>query len=588
VLPQAEPEKKFTLFDQVLKEIRPVLTIVFGFSFVVNLLNLLTPLYSLQVLDRVLGTQSKETLLFLSLIMAAIYISLHLMQVARSFTLIKLGEWMDEKLSPALLTTTIQNSVHRTSAAASQYLRDLGLVKSFLTSTGINSVFDAPWSIIYIGVLFLIHPWMGWLAVIGALLALFSAVLNAFAVNKKLSEATDDSVKGMNQSDIAGRNAEVIEAMGMMKSVVTNWQTYNQAALNHQSVASYRNGVISNASKFIRAILQMLVTGLGAYLCITRPTEMSSGGMIASSIMVGRAMQPFDQAIELWKQIASAMKSYGKLHFAFRIQNERQEAIKLPTPQGRISFENVFYAPPDPRQKLAPGSVPNYIIKGVSFNVEPGEIVAVIGPSAAGKSTLSKLLVGVWKPSQGVVRLDGADVYSWGREDFGKHVGYLPQDVELFGGTIKDNIARLQKDAPSEKVIESSIMAGAHDMILRLPNGYETDIGVTGSSLSGGQRQRVGLARAFFGDPRLLVLDEPNASLDEAGQQALISAVRKAKERGITAFIVSHRPEILVCVDKILIIQDGAVAAFGPRDEVMARFSTKHSPSGDGNNHNAG
>jgi len=568
-------EKKQTLFDRVLQETKPVLTIVFGFSFVVNLLNLLTPLYSLQVLDRVLGTQSQETLLFLTLIMLAIYISLHLMQVARSFTLIKLGEWMDEKLSPALLTTTIQNSVHRTSAAASQYLRDLQTVKGFMTSAGINSIFDAPWSIIYIGVLFLIHPWMGWLSIVGALLMLFSAILNAYAVNKKLSEATEASIKGMNQSDIAGRNAEVVEAMGMMKAVVHNWQGYNQAALKHQSVASYRNGVISNSSKFFRMVLQMLVTGLGAYLCITRPTEMSSGGMIASSIMVGRAMQPFDQAIELWKQVIGAMKSYQKLQFAFQIDNERQEAIKLPTPQGRISFENVFFAPPDPRQQLKPGVVPNYTVKGVSFTVEPGEIVAVIGPSAAGKSSISKLLVGVWKPLQGSVRLDGADVFTWGREDFGKHVGYLPQDVELFSGSIKDNIARLQKHASSEEVINAAVLAGAHDMILRLPSGYETDIGVTGSSLSGGQRQRVGLARAFFGDPRLLVLDEPNASLDEAGQQALIIAVKYAKEKKITTFIVSHRPEILVCVDKILIIQDGSVAAYGSRDEIMARFAAK-------------
>ena len=568
-------EKKKTLFDKVLQECKPVLTIVFAFSFVVNLLNLLTPLYSLQVLDRVLGTQSQETLIFLTLIMTAIYISLTLMQIARSFTLIKLGEWMDAKLSPILFATTIQNSVHKSSVGASQYLRDLQTVKGFLTSAGINSIFDAPWSIIYIGVLFLIHPWMGWLSIIGAITMLFFAVLNSFAVNSKLSEATESSIKGMNQSEIASRNAEVIEAMGMMKSVVAYWHTHNKNALDHQSVASYRNGIISNASKLFRMILQMLVTGLGAYLCITRPTEMSSGGMIASSIMVGRAMQPFDQAIELWKQIASSMKSYGKLQYAFQIDNERQDSIQLPTPEGRVSFENVYFAPPNPRLKLQPGATPNYTVKGVSFAVEPGEIVAVIGPSAAGKSSISKLLVGVWKPLQGAVRLDGADVFSWGREDFGKHVGYLPQDVELFGGTIKDNIARLKPDASSEQVIQAAMLSGAHEMILRMPNGYETDIGTTGSSLSGGQRQRVGLARAFFGNPKLIVLDEPNASLDEAGQQALVVALKLAKEKKITTFIVSHRPEILSSVDKILIIQDGSVAAFGSREEIMARFAAK-------------
>ncbi len=578
---EEKPERKKTLFDIVLNECKPVLTIVFAFSFVVNLLNLLTPLYSLQVLDRVLGTQSQATLIWLSVIMLAIYISLTLMQVARSFTLIKLGEWMDNKLSPILFATTIQNSVHRTSVGASQYLRDLQTVKGFLTSAGINSIFDAPWSIIYIGVLFLIHPWMGWLSIIGAIVMLISAALNAFAVNKKLSEATESSIKGMNQSEIASRNAEVVEAMGMMSAVVKNWQSYNQDALQHQSVASYRNGVISNTSKFLRMVLQMLVTGLGAYLVITRPGEMSSGGMIASSIMVGRAMQPFDQAIELWKQIMSSMKSYGKLQHAFQIDNERHDSIQLPTPEGRISFENVYFAPPDPRRQLKPGVSPNYTVKGVSFSVDPGEIVAVIGPSAAGKSSISKLMVGVWKPLQGVVRLDGADVFSWAREDFGKHVGYMPQDVELFGGTIKDNIARLQKEATSDKVIEAAMLAGAHDMILRLPNGYETDIGTTGSSLSGGQRQRIGLARAFFGDPRLIVLDEPNASLDEVGQQALVAALKHAKDKKVTTFIVSHRPEILSSVDKILIIQDGSVAAFGTKEEIMARFAAKQAPASD-------
>ncbi len=563
-----------TKLDKVINSSKSVLTIVFIFSFVSNLLNLLTPLYSLQVLDRVLGCQSKETLFFLSLIAMAIYISLHLVQVARSFTLIKLGEWLDDKLSPDLFSVAVQGAAVRASGGASQYLRDLQTVKTFMTSAGVNALFDAPWAIVYMGVLFLIHPWLGWLCVVGAIVMFLFALLNAYAVNKKLGDATEFSIKSMNTAEVASRNAEVIEGMGMMKDVVFNWHKFNRGMQDHQCVASYRNGIISNSSKCFRMLLQMLVTAIGAYLVITQPERMTAGGMIASSIIMGKALQPFDQAIEVWKQVVSSMKSYKNLQKVFSLDSPRQEDFKLPTPEGRISVENVFFAPFS-NKPLQPGASPSYTLKGVNFALEPGEILAIIGPSAAGKSSLSKLLVGVWKPLQGVVRMDGADVYAWGRDDFGKHVGYLPQDVELFSGSVKSNIARLKEDVDSELIIEAAKFAGAHDMILRLPNGYETDIGVGGASLSGGQRQRIGLARAFFGNPKFVVLDEPNANLDELGQQALVEALHHTKEKKITTIVVSHRPEILSSVDKILIVQDGSVAAFGSREEILARFVQK-------------
>jgi ATP-binding cassette, subfamily C, bacterial len=555
---------------KALDKCKPVFWIVFAFALGVNLLMLITPVYSLQVLDRVLGSQNLQTLLYLTMIMVILYMALHLIQVARSFTLIKLGEWLDNNISPDLLINSIKTAAAvKGNSSGGQNLRDFQTVKQFLTSAGINTLFDAPWSIIYIAVLFSIHPWMGWISVVGSIFLFVFALFNAYATNSKLNEANDFSVRSMYQSDVSTRNAEVVEAMGMMKGVVNRWQIYQQKSLELVTVASYRNGIVSNVSRFVRAMLQVLVTALSAYLIVTRPTEMTTGGMIASGIIMGRALAPFDNAIEIWKQISSTLKSYDRLKQAYAKMADRKEGMKLPVPEGRISVENVFFAPVPIG---TPGQIP-YTLKGVSFNIEPGEAVAIIGPSAAGKSSLAKLLVGVWKPHQGVVRLDGADVYDWNREDFGNHVGYLPQDIELFNGSIKDNIARLNPDADPADIVAAAQMTGAHELILRFAKGYETEIGVGGANLSGGQRQRIGLARAFFGKPKFVVLDEPNANLDELGEQALIGAVNKARENKITTIIISHRPSILSVVDKILIIQDGAVAAYGTRDEILAKIT---------------
>ncbi len=554
---------------KALEQCKPVFWIVFAFSFGVNLLNLVTPLYSLQVLDRVLGSGNKDTLLMLTLIIVVLYFSLHMIQVARSFTLIKLGEWLDNNLSPDLFMNSIRSAALKAAAGGAQNLRDLQTVKQFLTSVGINTLFDAPWSIVYIIVLFYIHPWMGWLSIVGAVLLFIFAVLNAYATNSKLNEANEFSIRSMNQSEISSRNAEVIEAMGMMNAVTNRWQKFQQKSLELISVASYRNGIISNISRCVRALLQVSVTCFCAYLIVNRQDGMTPGGMIASGIIMGRALSPFDNAIEIWKQISSALKSYDRLKQAYVRLSDRQESMKMPIPTGAISVENVYFAHALPG---AAGPIP-YTLKGLSFSLDPGDVLAIIGPSAAGKSSLAKLLVGVWKPSQGNVRLDGADVYTWSREDFGQSVGYLPQDIELFSGSIKDNIARLKDDADPELIVEAAQMTGAHDLILRLKNGYETDIGIGGSNLSGGQRQRIGLARAFYGNPKLVVLDEPNANLDEIGEQALVGAINKAKEKKITTIIISHRPSILSSVDKILIVQDGSVAAFGTRDEIMAKFA---------------
>jgi ATP-binding cassette subfamily C protein len=569
-------------FNQIEEDINPLklalekckaaFKITFVFAFIINLLMLVTPLYSLQVLDRVIGSGNIETLLMLSIIIAFIYFIHTLMQIARSFTLIKVGEWLDNTLSPIIFGHSISASATKVNPASSQMLRDFQTLKTFLTSTGINTVFDAPWSIVYIIVIFLIHPYIGFITIAGAVIIVSLAFFNAIATNRTLGEATEFSIKGMGQAEIANRNAEAVEAMGMIKNVRRNWSAFNEASLAKQSVASYRNGIISNFSGFIRNIMQMAVTGTGAYIVVTtNGQDMTTGGMIASSIIVGRALAPFGNAIGMWKSISGAMKSYKNINEGFDKHKVRDQAMPIPHVEGHLAVENVYYAAPTPEGMKQP-PMPNHILKGVSFALQPGEILGVVGPSAAGKSTLAKLIVGVWKASSGALRLDGGDVFTWNRENFGEHVGYLPQGIELFSGSIKQNIARMQETVDPELVIQAAKMCGAHEMILRLPEGYDTDIGQGGANLSGGQKQRVGLARAFYGTPKLVVLDEPNANLDEAGEEALAGALKEAKSNGISVIVISHRPSILSAVDKVMVIQDGSVASFGTRKEVEGRI----------------
>lgn len=566
------PQKEPNPLKMALDKCEAAFKITFVFAFIINLLMLVTPLYSLQVLDRVIGSGNLNTLLLLSLIIALIYFVHCLMQIARSFTLIKVGEWLDNNLSPLLFGHSVSASATKVNASSSRLLRDFQTLKTFLTSTGINTAFDAPWSIVYIIIIFLIHPYIGYITIAGAVIIVGFAFFNAVATNKTLSEATEFSVKGMTQADVANRNAEAVEAMGMIRNVTRNWAKFNEAALGKQSVASYRNGIISNFSRFIRNIMQMAVTGVGAYVVVdTSGQEMTTGGMIASSIIVGKALAPFDNAIAMWKSISETIKAYKTINESLDNHKPRDQGMPIPHIDGHLTVENIYYTVPTNPLLPAP-PMPRYILKGVSFSLQPGEILAIIGPSAAGKSTLAKIIVGVWSASSGSVRLDGGDVYTWNRENFGEHVGYLPQGIELFSGTIKENIARMSEQIIPEKVIDVAKMSGAHEIILRFPDGYDTDIGHAGSNLSGGQRQRIGLARAFYGNPKLVVLDEPNANLDEAGELALSGALKEAKKRGISVIVISHRPSVLSEVDKIMVLQDGAIASFGSKEEVQGRI----------------
>ncbi len=545
--------------------------IVFCFAFVINLLMLITPLYSLQVLDRVIGSGNLNTLLMLSIIIASIYFIYALLQIARSFTLIKIGEWLDNNVSPLVFSRSISASAMRFRVSSSQMLRDFQNIKMFLTSTGINTLLDAPWSILYIVVIFFIHPYIGYVTIAGAVIIVSFGMFNAVATNKVLGDATEFSIKGLNQAEVANRNSESVEAMGMIKNVSKTWSSFNKGALSKQSVASYRNGILSNLSRFIRNILQMSVTGIGAYVVVSsNGRDMTTGNMIASSIIVGRALAPFDNAIVIWKSISGAIKSYKNVNLFFSQKISKEEYMSIPDVQGTVSVENISFSFQHNMLLTQQNVMPKFILKDVSFYLDAGDSLAIIGHSAAGKSTLSKIISGVWAPSSGVVRLDGGNTYTWNRENIGAHIGYLPQGVELFSGTVKANIARMQQDPSPEEIIRVSKMCGAHEMILSLPEGYDTEIGINGSNLSGGQRQRLGLARAFYGKPKLVILDEPNANLDEGGEKALSNALLNAKALNITVIIISHRHTVLSVVDKILILEQGRVVKFGNRSDIIA------------------
>jgi ATP-binding cassette, subfamily B, bacterial len=546
-----------TVLTEALKTTRPVFIHMGVFSFFINLLLLIVPLYSLQVLDRVLSTGSTDTLFWLSVIMIAAFLAVGILQGLRSFALIRTGEWIDGNLGKALLALSLTHAAS-TGIRGTQNLRDLNTVKGFLTGNGLTTLFDMPWSVISLVVIFAIHSQLGFITLIGCLLLLVLAWVNEISMHKPLDEANEANVKNMQQVDIAMRNAEVIEAMGMTHTVSECWNKANNKIISLQSLASYRSAIIQAITRFMRLDLQIAITGWGAWLALHN--EMTSGGIIAASILAGRALAPFDAAISTWKSLVETRKSFQRLNAMVDTMEVRLPGISLPAPEGHLLVDKVVYG-------VAGRSKP--ILKGIHFSLNPGDTLGIIGPSAAGKSTLAKLIVGTWKPYAGVVRLDNADVCQWKREEFGHYTGYLPQDIELFSGTVRDNIARLIPDSPDAAIIKAAKMAGAHDLIMMLPDGYDTDIGPGGTALSAGQRQRIGLARAFFGNPKLLVLDEPDASLDSEGEQALAQAIQNAKAQRITTLVITHRRPLLAHVNKLLVLKDGEIFLFGPTGDVM-------------------
>lgn len=531
------------------------------FSLFANFLMLVPSFYMLQVYDRVVTSGSESTLVVLTLIMLVMLGTFGILEWVRGRIMIRASTRIDTLLGGRLYDASFKQALSSGGMNASaQPLADLAGLRQFLTGNGLFAFFDAPWLPIYIAVMFLFHPWFGWFAVASAIFLLILAVINEKLTGPVLAEANKQNMAATHFTTKNLRNAEVVESMGMLAQLRGRWQEKNFKVLHLQSVASDRAGTVTAISKTFRMAIQSLILGVGAYLTIQQ--QITPGLMIAGSILLGRALAPIDLMIGVWKGFVAARSQYGRLNELLTTIAREPQRMPLPAPTGRVSADGLMVGPPGSRQP---------VLRGVSFTVEPGEAIGVIGPSASGKSTLARALLGIWAPLSGSVRLDGADVAAWDRVGLGPHVGYLPQDIELFEGTISENIARFGEIDPVA-VVAAAKLAGVHEMVLQLPQGYDTIIGASGGVLSGGQRQRVGLARAVYGSPRLLVLDEPNSNLDDVGERALAQALEQVKATGATLFVITHRVSALAHVDKLIVLREGELLLFGPRDQVWAQL----------------
>lgn len=552
MVPSPRPE-----LAEVLFRLRRAFYALAAFSGVINILMLTPAIYMLQVYDRALVSSNVTTLLMLTVLVVGLYVLMALLEVVRSSMLIRVGNRLDMALNKRVFDAAFERNLRRAGGNPAQALQDLSQVRQFLTGNGLFAFFDAPWTPIYLFVIYLIHPLLGLVTLIGSLLLVALAYLTEISTRKPLAEANQASQASGSFANNNLRNAEVIEAMGMLPAIRKRWFGNHLRILEMQTLASDRAAYISGMTRFVRITLQSLILGGGALLAIQG--KITPGMMIACSVLSGRALAPVEQAIGAWKQLLTSRSAWTRLATLLHDFALRKPSMPLPKPKGMLSVENVYANPP--------GS-PVSTLRGVSLRLAPGEALGVIGPSAAGKSTLARLLVGVWPTQAGTVRLDGADLFQWNKEELGPWLGYLPQDVELFEGSIAENIARFGK-VDGSAVILAAMQAGVHEMILRLPQGYDTHLSTDGGSLSGGQKQRIGLARALYGDPALIVLDEPNASLDDIGEVALVQALVELKRRGKTLVLISHRPTVLNMVDKVLMLRDGTVQAFGTREEVF-------------------
>jgi len=534
------------------------------FSFFVNALMLVPTFFMIQVSGRVVPSSSTSTLLMLSLILTVLLLTMGALEWVRSRIMVRISNRLDVLLSRDVYRASFKRALTSGGAdATAQSLNDLTALRQFFTGSGLFAFFDAPWFPIYTIVMFLFHPWFGWMTLAcGAVLSVL-AVVNHRVTGQALAAANRENVASNVVTTKTLRNAEVIESMGMLETLMNRWAKRQRNVMMLQSQASDKGGVVSSTSKTFRTWSQSMMLAIGAYLVINH--EINPGLLMAGSLLLGRALSPIDQMIGSWKGFVAAKVQYDRLNKVMDDLNKEPERMPLPAPEGHIQVENLIVAPPGAK---AP------VLRSISFVVPAGSIVGIVGPSAAGKSTLVRALMGIWPPQHGVVRLDGADIASWDKQALGPYVGYLPQDIELFEGSISENIARFDKVEP-EKVVQAAQMAGVHEMILMLPDGYDTVIGSEGVNLSGGQRQRIGLARAIYGNPRLIVLDEPNSNLDDVGERALGVALQKLKETGATVFIVSHRPNILTRLDRILVMAGGTISLYGERDRVIAELAAQ-------------
>lgn len=531
------------------------------FSAAVNILLLAPIIYMLQVYDRVLSSGSFSTLGTLTLLLVFLLVALGGFEWVRSYILISASNKLEVVLRERVFNATFKLSLFGGGRSGAQPINDLAGLRQFLTGNGVFAFFDAPWFPVYVFVMFMFHFWFGICAIIAGIIMVILAYVNEVATNKTLKEANQEAGLATTRLNSSLRNVEVIEAMGMTENIRKSLQKQSDNVLLLQTDASKLAGGLSAVSKTFRMVVQSLMLGLGALLALEH--QISPGSMIAGSLLLGRALAPIDMLVGTWKGFSVARAQYGRLSKILDQLPAETERMQLPPPQGSLQLENVVVTPPGSR-------VP--ILKQISFQLNAGDALGIIGPSASGKSTLARAILGIWPAVSGKVRLDGSDISAWNRTDLGPYIGYLPQDIELFDGSISDNISRFSEMNP-EKVVAAAQLAGVHDLILRLPDGYDTIIGSSGGVLSGGQRQRIGLARAVYGNPKLIVLDEPNSNLDDQGEKELVLAVNRIKETGCTVIVISHRTLILSSVDKLLVLKEGTVLAFGPRDQVLTALS---------------
>lgn len=529
------------------------------FTAVINILMLVPSLYMLQVYDRALASGNGMTLLMLTLIVLFLFVMMGVFEYVRSMMVIRIGKQLDATLNDRIYTAAFEANLRNNATDAGQMLGDLTTVRQFLTGSALFAFFDAPWFPIYLLVITLFNGWLGLFALAAVLLLIALAVLNQVKTHAPLTLASRFSIESGIAASTGLRNAEVIEAMGMLPALRQRWKSLHNRFLDTQRIASEHAANIGAVTKVVRIALQSLVLGLGGWLAIDG--HISAGMMIAGSILLGRTLAPIEQIINVWKSWSSAKLAYLRLVKLLDAFPPRSVGMSLPRPQGRLRVEQIAAGPP--------AAATSVILQGIDFQLAPGEVLGVIGASGSGKSTLARLLVGVWPVSEGHIRLDDADIFQWNKDQLGSAIGYLPQDIELFAGTVAENIARFQ-EVDSQKVLTAAELAGVHKLILHFPAGYNTVLGHGGNGLSGGQKQRIALARALYDDPALLVLDEPNANLDEAGELALNQAIMQLRAAGKTIVLISHRPQLIATTTHLLLLDGGKMRAFGPTAQVIA------------------
>jgi ATP-binding cassette subfamily C protein len=541
-----------------IRAIAPPFVTAVVFSFFINLLLFVPALYMLQIYDRVLGTRNLVTLGGITVIAAFLLMVWAALETLRSRLLVRAGLLFDESFAAPMFRLVHSGLLRQPNMFNQQYLRDVDVIREFLTGAGLIAFCDLPWFPVYVVVSYILHPMFGYIAVGGGVVTLLLALLNEIMTRKTLLEASKANIAAANNAQAAFRNAEVVQAMGMLEALVERWGKHHREVLGFQARASDRAGAIIAFTKFFRMFLQMAILGTGAYLAIEH--EISAGMMIAASVIIGRSLQPIEIVVGNWKSFLYAREAFGRMKLLYRAVGLEPERKPLPRPKGILSVERVLAGAPG-------GKSP--ILKNVSLALGAGEVLGVVGPSASGKSSLARVMVGVWQVGGGAVRLDGFELSQWDPQELGKHVGYLPQDVELFAGSVAENIARFGP-VDNEAVLDAAQLAGCHELIQSLPDGYNTNIGDSGQVLSGGQRQRIALARCLYRSPSFLVLDEPNANLDSAGEEALLWAIQRMKAAGTTVVVITHKLNILSVVDKIVILRDGTVQAFGNKEEVLS------------------